>query len=161
LLLESIFETFTDVVDEGCFFCGSDSPTGISTDYENDHCVDVCSNEFITTEVWSSNFEVEDNHGCSNVILTALGDLVNQGWLQGHDATEFADGLVYDDRAGICFAYDPRDVMRRRLQGITPSDCKEMTCFDCAATAGKCLWDPNFKECQQPPLGEIVPQGLK
>jgi hypothetical protein len=131
-----MFETFTDVVNEGCFFCGDSSSTLMSTGYEHDHCVDVCSNQLITVEAWSSTFEVEDNHECSSVILTAMGDLVNKGWLQGHDVTDFADGLVYDDRAGICFAYDPRDVMRRRLQSIKQKDCKEMDCFDCGATAG-------------------------
>ena len=78
---EFMFETFTDVVNQGCFFCGNDSINVSSTNHEYDHCIDVCRKQFITRETWSLAFEVKDDLGCSKVILTALEDLVKQNWL--------------------------------------------------------------------------------
>ena len=68
------------------------------------------------------------------------------------DVADFADNLVYDERTDICFAFDPRDETKRRLNEI---ECDELQCFDCAYTAGKCIWDPNFLECQEPPLSGL------
>jgi hypothetical protein len=30
----------------------------------------------------------------------------------------FASSLIFDERLSICFAYDPRDMLRRRLENI-------------------------------------------
>lgn len=84
------------------------------------------------------------------MVLTAVDDLIKHGLLEGPDTTAFADSLVFDERIGTCFAYDPRDEMKRRLQRISSADCRVMNCFDCAYTAGSCIWDPNFGECQRP-----------
>jgi len=71
--------------------------------------------QFITRETWSLAFEVKDDLGCSKVILTALEDLVKKNWLQASEATNFSSNLVYDNRVGICFAYDPSHEFGRRL----------------------------------------------
>ena len=61
---------------------------------------------------------------------------------------DFADNLVFDDRVDICFAFDPRDPERRRLQNL--EQCDYQDCNNCAYTAGKCFWDPNFNMCLEP-----------
>ena len=55
---------------------------------------------------------------CSQVIQSAIGDLVMADQLTASDVADFADSLVYDERSNICFAYDPRDEGKRRLQGV-------------------------------------------
>ena len=55
------------------------------------------------------------------------------------DVIDFADSLVYDERVGVCYAYDPRDALKRRLEN---TDCASMNCYDCAFTAGTCVFDP-------------------
>ena len=47
-----------------------------------------------------------------------MGDLVMADQLTASDVADFADSLVYDERSNICFAYDPRDEGKRRLQGV-------------------------------------------
>ena len=119
-------------------------------DYNHSNCVDVCDVGLVSLAQWSSIFDsnsLNANKNCFTIVLTAVGDLISHGLLQGAETTDFADSLVFDDRIDTCFAYDPRDALRRRLQNISPADCQQMTCFDCAYTAGACLWDPNFKEC--------------
>ena len=63
---------------------------------------------------------------------------------------QFADSLVLDERSGICFAYDPRDVNKRRLQNLSAEDCSTLNCFDCAYTAGICAWHPDRGSCVKP-----------
>ena len=59
----------------------------------------------------------------------------------------FANSLVYDERTDICYAFDPRDDYRRRLELMDSDTCKTFDCFNCAYTAGQCQWDVNFGEC--------------
>ena len=62
---------------------------------------------------------------------------------------EFGESLVYDGRTEICYAFDPRDEKKRRLQ-LVEENCMEYNCFDCGFTAGKCDWDRNFGMCLNP-----------
>ena len=89
---------------------------------------------------------------CSQVIQSAMGELIMANQLPASEVADFADSLVFDERSNICFAYDPRDVEKRRLQGLIVSaeQCNEMNCFDCAYTAGACLWNPEILQCILP-----------
>lgn len=80
---------------------------------------------------------------------------MHDGVLEGTEVADFADSLIFDERSGMCFAYDPRDMTKRRLQ-VTKFDCLSLNCFDCAFTGGLCMWDPNFGECQLPPSGSNI-----
>lgn len=81
--------------------------------------------------------------------------------VSGVDAATFGESLVVDERSQICFAYDPRDVLKRRLQGFTSDrDCNNLDCFDCSATAGSCLWDPERSFCLKTP-GNFDVRGLR
>ena len=51
---------------------------------------------------------------------------------------QFANSLVYDERADICYAFDPRDDYRRRLELLDAETCETFDCFNCAYTAGQC-----------------------
>lgn len=64
--------------------------------------------------------------------------------------TQFAETLVYDERVGVCYGFDPQDEGKRRLQGLTEQDCYTFDCFDCGRTAGVCKWDPKFEQCLYP-----------
>ena len=44
-----------------------------------------------------------------------MGELIMANQLPASEVADFADSLVYDERSNICFAYDPRDVEKRRL----------------------------------------------
>ena len=52
---------------------------------------------------------------CSQIIWSVFEEPVRAGVLQATEVADFADNLVFDDRAGICLAYDPRDALGRRL----------------------------------------------
>ena len=88
---------------------------------------------------------------CTEIIESTMAELVSHGYVEPTDVDQLADNLIYDERSNICFAYDPRDVMRRRLQ-FSDQDCNEMNCFDCAYTAGKCVYDNSINECVLPPV---------
>ena len=104
--------------------------------------------------------KIEMDRKCSRVIQTSMGKLVEGNYLNGIDLAEFSDSLVYDERTGICFAYDPRDVNRRRLQDLTSDECSTLNCFDCAYTAGQCFWHPEQLACVKPTLGSNI-SGLR
>ena len=83
---------------------------------------------------------------------SAMEDLVMRDWVQPTDVADFADSFVFDEQTQICFAYDPHDNLKRRLNTFnTQADCQPLNCFDCAFTAGKCVWDPNTSLCRLPP----------
>ena len=67
--------------------------------------------------------------------------------LDPRELADFGDSLVFDERSGICFAYDPRDEGRRRLNVVT---CGELNCFDCSFTASRCHWEKENKRCRGP-----------
>ena len=52
---------------------------------------------------------------CSQIIQGAVQGAVASGLMGAHDVVGFAESLVYDERVGICYAYDPRDALKRRL----------------------------------------------
>ena len=37
------------------------------------------------------------------------------GVIDPREVADFGDSLVLDERAGVCFGYDPRDANKRRL----------------------------------------------
>ena len=55
---------------------------------------------------------------CSQIIQVAVEDAVASGLLDPADVHSFAESLVYDERQGACYAYDPRDALKRRLQSV-------------------------------------------
>jgi len=94
--------------------------------------------------------QIDIDRKCSNVIQSSMNSLVLQNLIAAYDLTDFADSLVLDERSGTCFAYDPRDINKRRLQTLSEESCQRMTCFDCAYTAGTCAWHPNKNQCVSP-----------
>ena len=53
--------------------------------------------------------------GCGHAFLAATDELGQIGAIALSDRMHFANSLVYDERTDTCFAYDPRDAYRRRL----------------------------------------------
>ena len=82
--------------------------------------------------------------------MNVLQPITKFGALAYLDLLHFANSLVYDERTDTCFAYDPRDAHKRRLALLATEECEVFDCFDCSYTAGKCMWDTNFNECQKP-----------
>lgn len=43
---ESKLATFSEILDEGCFYCGTTQPSQTiilqDIEYEHDHCIDIC-----------------------------------------------------------------------------------------------------------------------
>ena len=127
LLMEQELELYTDIVENGCFYCSTAS-TSIELNRISEHCVDVCEDNLslIDKTAWQKTFDQitfgqvqgkEIDSLCSQVILSAIADVVRHGQsLDANDVTHFAESLIFDERSGICWAYDPRDAGRRRLQ---------------------------------------------
>ena len=65
----------------------------------------------------------------------------------GSDLIAFGDHLVFDERLGICYNFDPRDVAKRRLEVLVETNCGDLDCFNCAFTAGICTYDVGFGTC--------------
>ena len=87
-----------------------------------------------------------------------MGDLVHHNFLSADDVSSFADSLVIDERSGFCWAYDPRDDQRRRLQD---PQCEGSNCFDCSFTAGKCVWNPLNNHCGKLDTNGVDISGLR
>lgn len=124
---------------------------------KTDECIDLCSPlqadqaAPLKTEEWKAFFsptnEDKIDSGCGHVILNLMSDLVRSDSIHSSDIIRFANSLVYDERVDICYAFDPRDGYRRRLDILELEDCGTFDCFNCAYTAGICAWDANFSEC--------------
>ena len=157
--LEHKLEAYNDIVETGCFYC-SEVKTSIELDYEHDHCIDICAGNGITGEsviqvaewdkvtgisafIAGTKDQGQIDSMCTQIILSSMGELVTDTqYLTSGELTAFAESLIFDDRAQICLAYDPRDVHQRRLQTLEEADCNRMNCFDCSYTAGFCAWEP-------------------
>ena len=94
-----------------------------------------------------SNQSLTIDTGCGRAFLTATDELSQIGAVAMRERVHFANSLIYDERTDTCFAYDPRDAHRRRLELLDIETCESFDCFDCAYTAGQCVWDGEFNEC--------------
>lgn len=68
-------------------------------------------------------------------------------WLSPIDLVDLAESFIYDSDTKSCH----RDVEygARQLQQ-TDQSCNNLGCFDCAATVGACMWNPEIKVCLKP-----------
>ena len=90
------------------------------------------------------------DQGCGHAILSTMSFLTKSGTTPIAEMLHFANSLVYDEMKDICYAFDPRDDYKRRLEKITEEECNTYDCFNCAYTGGKCQWDVAFNECMKP-----------
>ena len=60
--------------------------------------------------------ELTIDSGCGHAILNVMSFLTKSGGLDYSDILHFANNLVYDERIDVCYAFDPRDESKRRLQ---------------------------------------------
>ena len=152
------------VVDVGCFYCSTasgffsmDTDQMLKQEYINEHqCVDVCleSDEYdqeisIDGQAWSRVFN--DGQFDSQLIdkscSTAFYQMAEYGVISDEEI-EFGSHLVFDERVDMCYSFDPRDPQKRRLQEL--NSCDNQDCFNCAFTAGQCVWDQNLNLCMEP-----------
>ena len=52
---------------------------------------------------------------CSQIIQKAMQEAILAGQLTPSEVVDFAESLVFDERVETCYAYDPRDALKRRL----------------------------------------------
>lgn len=110
------------VHESGCFYCAS-SRLPFSeermTDVEKHQCVDVCEDNDLSYPEWDAGFSggffdrTYFDRGCSHALFEAL-----EGTAMSPDTLELVENLVFDDRTGICYNFDPRDEKKRRLNPI-------------------------------------------
>lgn len=149
-------------MEQGCFTCSAGkAATSVAThsvDFEYDHCVDLCSSsdtQAIAPAAWDTIRDATLFAGdaldtaCGQIIQSAMTPLAEAGRIPVADLASFAEHLVLDERTNTCFAYDPRDERRRRLQEVyTRESCGQMNCFDCGFTAGACIYNKELNRCQ-------------
>ena len=130
LKFEAQMETYESILEQGCFYCSeSQSEVMGVVDYDYDHCLDVCEAggdtiqafnddvaliwDEITGSITTDSTLIDQK--CTQIIQVLLSDSINSGLLSSTLVADFATNLVFDERINYCFAYDPRDAMRRRL----------------------------------------------
>ena len=145
----NLIDLYTDIHAVGCFTCSGQESLN------EDECIDICndSNGLLSREDWDSyfdDFDSEIDHGCGHAIISVLDTATQTSILSFNDVLAFAESLVYDDRENRCYAYDPRDDYKRRLQTMDEETCQSFDCFNCAYTAGQCEWDSVLNMCDKP-----------
>ena len=146
---DELLELYSQIHATGCFRCSTSELATNAYNDNSDECIDLCSLKYQTAQEWSEFFisspEKDSifniDQGCGNALITILNSLTRTGALTFSELVHFANNLVYDDRTDTCYAYDVRDVHKRRLELIDGENCESFNCFDCAYTAGYCQWN--------------------
>ena len=148
---EGLLELYSELHAAGCFKCSTSMSASHNSvyDYADDtECVDICDPNadysplssvewkafFSTPPGWDHQMTIDQ--GCGHAAINALQPVTRSGALPFTDLLHFANSLVYDERTDTCFAFDPRDAYRRRLELLDTEQCEAFDCFDCAYTAG-------------------------
>ena len=148
-------ELYSQLHATGCFKCSTSDNASTTYPYDyaaEDECVDLCSPisdsespiALLTASDWSEFFvsassadqQMTIDSGCGHAALSTLNTLSKIGAIAFSDLIHFTNSLVYDERTDTCYAYDPRDAHRRRLDLLDTETCETFDCFDCAYTAG-------------------------
>ena len=85
------------------------------------------------------------------MIQSALEEVIvrKPEWLSPIDLIQLAESFIeFDSDSQTCKKGSPSS--ERQLQGFSDQDCNTKGCFDCAATAGACMWNPEIKICLKP-----------
>jgi hypothetical protein len=88
------------------------------TQIQEHECVDVCDRESLrfSNDAWDAGFSggffdrSYFDKGCSAALFEST-----EGAQMTSELADFADSLVFDERIGVCYAFDPRDTLKRRL----------------------------------------------
>ena len=144
----NLIELYSDLNSVGCFSCSDQQQ-------HSDQCIDICASDQsqLTRSEWNNFFEDSNDQidlGCGHVIMSLFSPATQTSVLQFSDVLQFAESLVFDENQNRCYAYDPRDEYKRRLQAMDKETCQAFDCFNCAYTAGQCEWDSVLNMCDKP-----------